>query len=712
MEETKQLSVGSLFDNDDLKIITARAFQFSPDGSCITFLYPGASNASKLSIWRFDISTRELYEWISTATESRPSRSLTEFEKNERERKRQFTQGINEYFWHPHHRSIIAPLEGQVFSIKVNILDEPRWEALTDIETQATATQLSPKGSHISFVENNNLHVQAIDQPDSKPITFDSDPLITNGLPDFLAAEEMHRFEGHWWSRDETQIAYCRVDESQVEVSHRLDIKAAASTQVPQRYSYAGQNNPVVELYLCDLGNGEPKCVWTSRVTDHYLGRVSFSTRGLLIIEQNRSQKILTIKRHDPSTNTWVDLYVENSDHWINLTDDLHIDEKSGDIIYSSEASGTRQPIQILQDGTVKRPNSPTHINQVLGIKDHLIFVMGWNEDPTENHLFEINTIENSWKQITAASGWHECHVDTKTNKVIDCFSDHSTPRSIQLHSLINFDESTSIHEERIKPGHPYYSYRESHSAPIFGIVRTDDNTPLYYRLTPPKIITNNHPIVVYVYGGPGAQKVRNEWGPYLLQLFAEEGFGVLEIDNRGSTNRGIRFESAIYRKMGQQEVEDQKLGLKVLDKFSWAAKERIGVFGHSYGGYMSLMCLSQAPSCFKSGVAVAPVCDWRLYDTHYTERYMGQPKDNEAGYVEGNVLTHLPKLDGQLLLMHGMADDNVLFTHSTMIIDELQRLDKQFELMVYPGSKHSMQEKHVSKHRFRMILDFFHRTL
>jgi len=371
-----------------------------------------------------------------------------------------------------------------------------------------------------------------------------------------------------------------------------------------------------------------------------------------------------------------------------------------------------RQPIQILQDGTVKSPNSPTHINQVLGIKDHLTFVMGWNENPTENHLFEINLIENSWKQITGTPGWHECHVDIKGNKVIDCFSDHSTPRIIQLHSLINFDDSTSIHEERIKPGHPYYPYHESHSVPIFGIVRTEDNTPLHYRLTPPKAITNNHPIIVYVYGGPGAQKVRNEWGPYLLQLFAEEGFGVLEIDNRGSTNRGIRFESAIYRKMGQQEVEDQKLGLKVLDRFSWAAKNRLGVFGHSYGGYMSLMCLSQAASYFKSGVAVAPVCDWRLYDTHYTERYMGQPEDNETGYLEGNVLTHLPKLDGQLLLMHGMADDNVLFTHSTMIIDELQRLDKQFELMVYPGSKHSMQEKHVSKHRFRMILDFFHRTL
>ena len=711
MKEPAKITVDSLFDNDDLKSNPASGFQFAPDGSCITFLQPETRDASKLSIWRFDLNTHQLNEWISGPTKSEENRSSTEFEQNDRERKRQFNQGITEYSWHPNRQSIIVPLEGQVFSIQTDQIESSRWEALTDPKTQATATQLSPKGSFISFVKGNNLHIQEIDESNSKPITFDTNPLITNGLPDFLAAEEMHRFQGHWWSQDEKLIVYCRVDETQVEVSHRLDIKANLSTQIPQRYPYAGQKNPVVELLQYDLQTGESQRIWTSKETDHYLARVCFSKAGLFIIEQNRSQKILSIKKHIPSSNTWRDLYVESSDYWINLTDDININE-NGEIIYTSESSGTRQAIQILLDGSIKTLKSPTHLNQIIDVKDHLIFAMGWQDTPTENHLFEISMVDDSCKQLTTAAGWHQCHIDPKTDKVIDCFSDRTTPPSIFLHSIAKFKESIPIKEERIEPGHPYYQYYGSHSSPSLGMIMAEDNTPLYYRVTPPKIITNNHPVITYVYGGPGAQKVKDEWAPYLLQLFAEEGFGVIELDNRGSSNRGIQFESAIYRKMGQQEVEDQKLGLKILNDFSWAAPDRVGVFGHSYGGYMSLMCLSKAPSHYKSGVAVAPVCDWRLYDTHYTERYMGQPEENEAGYLEGNVLNSLANLDGQLLLMHGMADDNVLFTHSTMIINELQRLNKQFELMVYPGAKHSLHEKHVSKHRFRMILDFFHRTL
>ena len=214
------------------------------------------------------------------------------------------------------------------------------------------------------------------------------------------------------------------------------------------------------------------------------------------------------------------------------------------------------------------------------------------------------------------------------------------------------------------------------------------------------------------MYGGPGPQKARKDWGTLLVQMFTQQGFGVLELDNRGSGNRGIGFEAPIYRQMGTVEVDDQVAGLQVLHACPWADLERVGVFGHSYGGYMTLMCLTRASQHFRAGVAVAPVSDWQLYDSHYTERYMGLPQENATGYSESNVLTHLPALQAPLLLMHGMADDNVLFTHSTKIMSRLQQLGKPFELMTYPGAKHSMQERDVSIHRYNMILDFFRRTL
>ena len=218
--------------------------------------------------------------------------------------------------------------------------------------------------------------------------------------------------------------------------------------------------------------------------------------------------------------------------------------------------------------------------------------------------------------------------------------------------------------------------------------------------------------MIVWVYGGPGAQIVRNAWPPLLLQLFAHNGFGVLEVDNRGTANRGREFERPLFRRLGDAEVRDQVAGARHAAGLDWVDGDRIGVFGHSYGGYMTLLCLARAPDLFRAGVSVAPVTDWRLYDTHYTERYLGHPDDNPEGYEASSVLSWLDGLRGRLLVMHGMADDNVLFAHTLKLQRALQTRRIPFELMTYPGSKHALQERHVSIHRFNLILDFFRRNL
>ena len=199
---------------------------------------------------------------------------------------------------------------------------------------------------------------------------------------------------------------------------------------------------------------------------------------------------------------------------------------------------------------------------------------------------------------------------------------------------------------------------------------------------------------------------------PLMLQLFAQSGFGVFELDNRGSTNRSTAFEKAIHGRLGAVEVADQLRGLEHLRSLPWVNPERIAVFGHSYGGYMTLMCLATAPEAFAAGVAVAPVTDWRLYDTHYTERYLGKPQDNEAAYDASSPLPNVANIRAPLLLMHGMADDNVLFTHSTRLMKALQDAGVPFDLMTYPGAKHSMQEREVAIHRFETILRFLKREL
>ncbi|MEM8770002.1 MAG: S9 family peptidase, partial [Pseudomonadota bacterium] len=256
-----------------------------------------------------------------------------------------------------------------------------------------------------------------------------------------------------------------------------------------------------------------------------------------------------------------------------------------------------------------------------------------------------------------------------------------------------------------------YAPFLGAHVRPTLGTLTAEDGQTLHYRLTRPAG-DGPHPLIVYVYGGPGVHRVKNEWAPLLLQLFASRGFGVLELDNRGSSNRGRDFEAPIYRRMGEAEVRDQRLGAEFAQGLEWVDGERIGVFGHSYGGYMTLMCLARAGDVFKAGVSAAPVTAWELYDTHYTERYLATPADNAEGYAASAVFPYLDDLNGKLLVMHGMADDNVLFTHTTRLIKALQNRCKPFEMMAYPGSKHALQEQTVSIHRFNLILDFFERTL
>jgi dipeptidyl-peptidase-4 len=237
----------------------------------------------------------------------------------------------------------------------------------------------------------------------------------------------------------------------------------------------------------------------------------------------------------------------------------------------------------------------------------------------------------------------------------------------------------------------------------------------LHYELIKPANFdpSQRYPVIVDVYGGPGVQRVRRAWSGapsgLFRQVLAQRGFVVFTLDNRGSGFRGRAFESALYRRMGSLEIEDQVRGVQFLQSQPWVDAKRIGVFGWSYGGYMALMSMVRAPQFFAAGVAGAPVTDWRLYDTHYTERYMSTPEDNPEGYADGMVMTHAEALQGPLLIMHGMADDNVLFTHATALFKRLQDLRKPFSVMPYPGSKHGLLRfADTGPHAYASILEFF----
>lgn len=701
----------------------------APGGDFALFRGPDVSARERFNLYQINLSSQVQSLWLDSNRLSPTSGDVTALsaeERAQRERRRDFSHGISSYAWRPEHNEVLAIVDGQAYLVAGE--DQQQIRSVCPDNTRQLGFTWSTRGRYLSYVRARDLYFITI--PDigkttgkvETRVTDDASEILQSGLPDFLAAEEMHRFTGHWWSVDETVLYYTRTDENPVELSYRLEIDANGARTVPQRYPYAGKANPEVELWAYDLASERKHCIFRSQDNDEYLARAYPVEAGLLLLIQDRAQQVLSylFVPQGQAMESATCLYTERSKTWVNLTDDFIATQSR--FYITDETRGTRQLLSFNMQGQVLRHETIEHVNGIIHADDERVLISGWQDNPTENHLFEFDIELNRVQKLTHQQGWHQVTCSPDGTAYIDHFTSSASLRSIDYvrrvyppdGSRAAHTEVEEIYRQDEDPDHPYIPYLESHKPGEISYLETGERERLWYRVTPPVELeaNKNYPVILYVYGGPGAQKVRNEWNPPINQLFAHNGFGVIELDNRGSANRGRAFEAPLYRSMGNIEVSDQLKVLDVLKQLSWVDMSRLGVFGHSYGGYMSLMLLCQAPQTFAAGVAVAPVCDWRLYDTHYTERFMGTPANNEAGYSQGNVLTHLPALSSPLLLMHGMADDNVLFTNSTMIMAELQRLNKPFDLMTYPGAKHSMQEKEVAIHRFHKILSFFTREL
>ena len=686
---------------------------FAPTDEFVVFRAPAADDRQRYNLHKIDLNTMQQSLWIDSRNIKASTSDVTDLtaeERAQRERQRDFSHGITSFHWRPSNNQLLIPIDGQAFLI--NAENPENGHPLFTDGSRQLGFQWSPDGSKLSFVRDRDLYFLDIEAETEHRVTHDATETVQSGLPDFLAAEEMHRFKGHWWSSDGLRLLYTRTDESSVDVSYRLEIDATGSQTVSQRYPFAGQRNPIVELWVYDVAQNERKRIYSTEGNDDYLARCHPTDKGEFFLLQDRLQQNLAYHLYTDGdlTNAPV-LFQESSDTWVNLSDDF----KAYDDLYftTDETSGHRQVIAFDSDGEQMRFKAITHVNNLVHVNREHIYVTGWTDQPTENHFYEISKDNDSYRQLTSSPGWHEIALNHSGTAFIDRYSNDSEPLRIE-YTQVSDQASNIIYAQLKDDTHPYTPYLDRHIAAELGTLRAEDGQNLHYKLTPPSMRpgVTTYPVILYVYGGPGAQKVRNEWSPLTVQMFAQAGFGVLEIDNRGSANRGRTFEAPLYKSMGTVEVRDQITGLDVLKSVSWADAQRVGVFGHSYGGYMSLLLLCQGKTHFKAGVAVAPVCSWQLYDSHYTERFMATPELNPEGYETGDIRTHLDKLESPLLLMHGMADDNVLFTNSTMIMAELQRLNKPFDLMTYPGAKHSMQEPEVTVHRFTKILDFFTKQL
>ncbi|MGY6627585.1 MAG: DPP IV N-terminal domain-containing protein [Oceanicaulis sp.] len=709
------LSIERVFGSPSLTGPSPRGLRFSPDGARITFLRPREDDRTVLDLWAMDVADGRTYRLVDARALVPQEGELSEAEIQYRERARISESGVVAYDWDAEGRAILVPLDGDLFYVDVESGEARR---LTDTPQFETDARVSPDGRHVSFIREQNLWVHDLQTGRTRALTREGEGPVSWGVAEFVAQEEMRRYTGYWWSPDGSRIAVARIDETPVEIVPRFGITAEGVTVTDQRYPRAGTPNALVGLWVIDVASGRRVQIDLGAETDIYLARVNWSQASdrLYIQRQNRAQTVLDVLGANPATGASDLVLREEAETWINLSNDFTALEEGG-FLWTSERSGFRHIYHVNADGDVRAlSQGEWTVDRIAGLSDDraTVYFEGWVETPLERHLYAVAFEGGAPVQVTQGQGRWSASLGEGGTAYIGTYSDPDTPPHTGLYS-IDGARIAWIEENALDERHPYHPYLNAHVSPEFGVLTAaDGRTELHWSMLRPDHCTASHrcPVIVQVYGGPLVQTVTRGWVNPRDQLFPAHGYILFKLDNRGSANRGHAFEAALHRRMGIVEAQDQLAGLDYLQGLDFVDPDRIGLWGWSYGGYMALMTTLQAPGRFAAAAAGAPVTDWALYDTHYTERYMGMPDENADGYEAGSAFAHLDGYQTPTLIIHGMADDNVTFDHSTRLFAELQRRGERFDMMTYPGERHGVRPPPLQIHLWRTIFGYFEREM
>ena len=714
----KPLTLERVFAAPALTGTAPRGLKLSPDGRLVTLLRNRADDVQRYDLWAIDPATGA-ERMLLDSKKLGSGAALSEAEKMQRERARIGNlTGIVSYDWSPDGKALLVPLDGDLY-----LADLANLASLNGTVRRLTSTAaselngtVSETGRFVSFVRDNELHVIDLSAGTTAKITSGSSDSVSWGVAEFIAQEEMDRTKGHWWGPGDRRIAVARVDESGVELATRTAIGADKTTTIQQRYPRAGTANAVVDLYVMNPDGSNAVKADLGSNADVYLARVDWLPDGsaLLVQRQNRDQSQVDVLRIDPATGHSTLLFSDRSPTFVSLSDDLK-PLKDGSILFSSERSGRRQ-LYLWRKGKIASLTAVSGVvREVAGVDEaagRVYFTANGLDTSREYQLYalDLKRPRASPRRLTEPGANHRVVMDKSGRLALVSAVSSNQPSQTWL-----IDGSGRrlawIDRNAVVEGHPLAPYFTA-IAPRFGrLPAADGKTGLDYRLIlPAGGGSERAPVIMRVYGGPQAQDVLTDFVSSIDRYLLGRGYALFQVANRGQAGRGTMFQRPSFKALGGVEVEDQLAGLRWLKGQAGIDPDKVALWGWSYGGYMVLKLLQAAPGQFAAGVAGAPVTRWDLYDTHYTEHYLGHPVANRQGYDRADALNNAGKMRDPMLLLHGMSDDNVLFQNSTELMAKLQEEKVPFETMVYPGRTHAISGPNVSVHLWRTVLDFLAR--
>jgi dipeptidyl-peptidase-4 len=712
----KPLTIEAIFAPGGLAGRGPENIEWSPDGTKLSFVQRDDAGEHG-ELWYVDAATGENKVLVSAAKLASLAPDTNKV-KDERERERLTRYHVAAYLWAPDSKQLIFDSQGQLWLFDLATGTAVQFTSAPD---PSGDPKFSPDGSHVSYVRKHNLYVRPASGGGEKQLTKDSAENLFNGEIDWVYAEELSVRSNYFWSPDSKQIVFLHMDETKVPTYPLVNLIPTHPTVDNEKYPKVGDPNPVVKLGVVEADKGKVRWISLTNDADSYIPRFGWVRDGVIWAEVlNRNEDKMDLYFVDAkSGKSRIVLTETTPGAWIDFEHvEVRFLKSNGAFLWPSWRDGNMHLYLYSFDkqnplaADAKLERQLTHGDfQVLGIDGvdeaaGTVFFNSNQSDPRQRHLFSVKLDGTGLQQLTRDEGLNIGKFSDDGKHYGQTFVGPFTAPRITLCAVGGACFPVWQGRDEIAE----YGLR----APKFLEFKAEDGTTLYGRLLlpPDAPAAGKIPLIVNIYGGPAAQMVLKEPSSGFDEILARKGFAIFAVDNRGTPGRDRKFETAIRHEFGAVELKDQLTALdQLFAQYSQLDKDRMAIWGWSNGGSMTLYAMTHSDR-FRAGVAVAPVTNQIDYDSIYTERYMGQLKDDPTGYAESDVTKSAANLHGALMLAHGTGDDNVHFQNTMQMIDALIKAGKQFRLMIYPNKTHSISGSDARTHLFHMIEEHFEREL